>query len=577
MVVPWGSLVAQRSRVLPQGGAILGRLSEGLRAGYQEGQQRAAENAAPDVFLNGLDALYGHPQPTAGTPATLGNLAPTATTAAPSIPNIPQPGEPGFSLRRPADGTPTPAQPTIRYDYGAGTIRNEPISADLQRVLNQAAQAAGIDEIVIGSGGQEATGPQRTGSTRHDNGMAADLQLYVGGRPLDFTNPNDQALYQRFVAAAHANGATGFGAGTDYMGNNTIHVGFGDPAVWGAGGSSATAPEWLAAAYNGSAAPATAAASQPAGGYTNSAPGWTPPTDQERAALRAMILNPVTREQGMALAIQRMTPPAPVQPDPIEINGQLVDRNTGRVIGDYRNPQAAAPTWRPITDPTTGWTGRQNTATGDVEWNPAGMQPQGPAAPNEAPTDIQVYDYYVSQERAAGREPKSFNDWDLERRGRLGGIDPTATEARYGILYQNAARELPIIEQTFSALTELGNQAANALPDVIGNWLVTPEYQRALSSMTQIIQMQTYALTGAAATESEAQRIARTMLPAVGDGPGVIADKLARTRAAVESIRSAAGPAAGAAAPTASGTATPVPPGVYEYDPNTRQLVPVAP
>ena len=45
-----------------------------------------------------------------------------------------------------------------------------------------------------------------------------------------------------------AAGATGVGAGIDYMGPNTVHIGFGTRAVWGAGGSAANAPAWIIAA-----------------------------------------------------------------------------------------------------------------------------------------------------------------------------------------------------------------------------------------------------------------------------------------------------------------------------------------
>ena len=51
--------------------------------------------------------------------------------------------------------------------------------------------------------------------------------------------------------AAAAAGATGIGAGVGYMGDRTIHVGFGltpsdrNMLTWGAGGSSTTAPLWL--------------------------------------------------------------------------------------------------------------------------------------------------------------------------------------------------------------------------------------------------------------------------------------------------------------------------------------------
>jgi Bacterial SH3 domain len=147
-------------------------------------------------------------------------------------------------------------------------IRNKPIAAELQRVLEAAGQAAGVDTIQITSGGQDALGEgtRRTGSTRHDRGRAADLQLVVGGTVLTFTDHSAHSTILAFVTAAAAAGATGIGAGVGYMGNRTIHVGFGTSVddettlTWGEGGRSANAPQWLRdAAAAGWAAPAAIA------------------------------------------------------------------------------------------------------------------------------------------------------------------------------------------------------------------------------------------------------------------------------------------------------------------------------
>jgi hypothetical protein len=131
--------------------------------------------------------------------------------------------------------------------------RNKPISNELKVVLDAAAQKAGITAIRIISGGQDALGEgnRRTGSTRHDHGRAADLQCVVDGRTLIFTDQRADPGILTFVTAAAAAGATGIGAGVAYMGDRTIHVGFGTRAAdhskltWGAGGKSANAPRWL--------------------------------------------------------------------------------------------------------------------------------------------------------------------------------------------------------------------------------------------------------------------------------------------------------------------------------------------
>lgn len=127
-------------------------------------------------------------------------------------------------------------------------VRKQPISSQLRSVLSKAAEAAGVDVRVKSGGQPEAgSGGKRIGSTRHDNGNAADLDLYVGNKKLSPNNPEDLAAFKKFVSTAKAAGATGIGAGEGYMAPDAsrIHVGFGSEAIWGAGGKGANASDWL--------------------------------------------------------------------------------------------------------------------------------------------------------------------------------------------------------------------------------------------------------------------------------------------------------------------------------------------
>ncbi|KQP31515.1 hypothetical protein ASG60_19310 [Methylobacterium sp. Leaf469] len=142
---------------------------------------------------------------------------------------------------------------TVREDTRM-QIRCRAISAELKQLLSRAADVAGVALVRVTSGGQapKGSGGKRTGSTRHDHGRAADLQLLVdGSRALDFTDPDDLPIVEAFVTAAAALGANGIGAGVDYMGKTTLHIGFGtsprdrSELVWGAGGHVANAPIWL--------------------------------------------------------------------------------------------------------------------------------------------------------------------------------------------------------------------------------------------------------------------------------------------------------------------------------------------
>lgn len=139
----------------------------------------------------------------------------------------------------------------------ATAIRCRPITARLHQLLNDAADATGVDRVVITSGGQPSNHAPHLkgvtcgwkGSRRHDNGNAADLQLVKNGNTLRFTD-TDGSQVDEFVTACAARGATGIGAGVHYMGPKTIHVGFGSKAIWGANGQSANAPAWLRTAVN---------------------------------------------------------------------------------------------------------------------------------------------------------------------------------------------------------------------------------------------------------------------------------------------------------------------------------------
>lgn len=148
----------------------------------------------------------------------------------------------------------------IRY-ANQGATRNLPLDSRLVEAF-QFLPEQGITMEVF-SGGQPAKGSglARVGSTRHDHGNAADVFFYRGDQRLDWNNPQDQAIFKDIVARAKAAGVTGFGAGPGYMQPGSMHVGYGTPGVWGAGGRSANAPSWLREAYGMEAGPETMVAS----------------------------------------------------------------------------------------------------------------------------------------------------------------------------------------------------------------------------------------------------------------------------------------------------------------------------
>lgn len=146
----------------------------------------------------------------------------------------------------------TPAEWLIYANQGA--TRGQPLAPQLVEAMKFLPEL-GL-QMQVFSGGQPGVGTSaaRVGSTRHDHGGAADVFFLRDGRRLDWNNPADVPIFQDVARRAKANGVTGFGAGPGYMQPGSMHLGFGNPGVWGAGGKGATAPDWLRTAFG--AAPA---------------------------------------------------------------------------------------------------------------------------------------------------------------------------------------------------------------------------------------------------------------------------------------------------------------------------------
>ena len=156
------------------------------------------------------------------------------------------------------DGTPKNVDPTsagsVRYSSNyRGKTRNKPIDPRLMRVLKSASAATGLT-VEIFSGGQDAKGKgtRRTGSTRHDNGLAADVYLYDAKGNVLNTRGDDPRVVN-FVAACKRAGARGLGAAPGYMGGTGLHIDIvgssqGGGTMWGAGGTGQP-PQRIAQAF----------------------------------------------------------------------------------------------------------------------------------------------------------------------------------------------------------------------------------------------------------------------------------------------------------------------------------------
>jgi len=142
-----------------------------------------------------------------------------------------------------------------------GATRNQPISQELAQAMSFLPELGVTMEVFSGGQPSAQQGGGRVGSVRHDHGGAADVFFYQNGRRLDWADPNDRPIFEQIVGRGRAAGLTGFGAGDNYMQPGSMHIGFGNEAVWGEGGRSANAPEWLRNAYYG--APSGPSGQQP--------------------------------------------------------------------------------------------------------------------------------------------------------------------------------------------------------------------------------------------------------------------------------------------------------------------------
>jgi GH24 family phage-related lysozyme (muramidase) len=133
---------------------------------------------------------------------------------------------------------------------GAGAVTHSGTGGQMPPVLRQQMEYAGT---IAGVRTDVAHGIE-PGHKRHSlNAPAGDVDLYdaTTGKKLDVRNPADLEKMKTYVRAAAAAGATGIGFGKDgsYMGFSRMHVGLGEPVVWGAKGRRVNAPDWLVKAW----------------------------------------------------------------------------------------------------------------------------------------------------------------------------------------------------------------------------------------------------------------------------------------------------------------------------------------
>ncbi|RWK79630.1 MAG: hypothetical protein EOR51_12015 [Mesorhizobium sp.] len=223
--------------------------------------------------------------------------------------------------------------------------------------------------------------------------------------------------------------------------------------------------------------------------------------------------NKVTREQAAQIAAGK-TITGPNGEMMFLTPAGIVAQMPGQAPQAITAPAATSPTPAPAPAPTPA---------------PAAPPMQTPPAAAPAP--------------AASTSPRADNSSN-GRPGIIPLTDPKSTtkppneaQLRNQQLYTVVAPELGIVEETFPALSDLGNQAWSQLP-LGADYMTTPEFQRASNSLKTIIASYLYSTSGATATPSEVDNQASILTPKPGEAKASVDDKLSRIRTMVEAIKS---------------------------------------
>lgn len=569
MAVPFSSLIPQRSRVLPQGGAVLGQLSAGLSAGFDAGRQWAAEDAAGPLLADYFDLQTGQPaQP------TLGSLiaSPTGIAAAAG----------GGDFR------PT-RENAARYADGAAAAASRDFRPTRQNAATNPGPRTGVDAGVQFLDQFEGFQPTpyedwsyRPGTgERYMSGMRIGYGQDATGLPSTVTQEQANAALRQQIETQYIPSIIQTIGGDKWAALNADQQGVlislvhnygslpprildelaaGDPnatsqAIAGLGGDNSginrNRRTQEAALFGG-----TGSVPSATGARTTSTPtyagGWQPPSEQEKASLRALIVNPATRDWALQEATRRMMP----TPDPVVINDRLVDRTTGRVLGDYRT----GPVWQNAT--VNGLAGQQNTQTG--QFVPFAASTQATNAPdihNLIGPDGQLHAYAFNPatqrfdiDQGLADPGGQFSvtttpDGGVQviqgRQGTPSGA--TEGQANANIYATRMEAASPLIDQFTGSGTNFWSGLVSGA-GIVGNIVlgqIDPEYQQFAQAVRDFINASLRRESGAVISDSEFASARAQYIPQPGDTPEVLEQKRQNRIRQTEAIRQASGPFAG--------------------------------
>ena len=206
----------------------------------------------------------------------------------------------------------------------------------------------------------------------------------------------------------------------------------------------------------------------------------------------------------------------PAAPAPIEINGQLVDPVTRKVLDDYRTPETPKPLI--VNDQII------DTVTGEVKGDY--RTPDDPSVPTTK--NITLSD---GSEAMVQWNPVT-QVWDraaIPEGGTNGAGGPTKlTESQSKItlfktLQDKTTPVLTDLEQQFDP-SNLKDPSLGSIP-IAGNYFTSPQYQMYQSAASAWAEGALRISTGAAATDPEIKRLMATYFAVPGDTPQTVAFK----------------------------------------------------
>lgn len=205
-----------------------------------------------------------------------------------------------------------------------------------------------------------------------------------------------------------------------------------------------------------------------------------------------------------------------------------------------------------VMEAAQGTTEQQNFTAAQADPEGFGAFLNAKDAPNP-PANVGEYNFYAEQERAAGREPKSFEAYQAAQKGQgltvqtnadgtttvtQGGAPPKLTEGQSkdtGFLVRGRGANATL-ETTDTQLTNWLDKQAGGAPMDLGPFLQSPEYQGAEQAGLEFLAALLRKDSGGAITPDENATYGKIYLPQPGNPPSVIEQKRAARERAMDAL-----------------------------------------